>query len=108
MRSQAAGHDTKLYIRRYDRQKRPIGRGLCDLVSDFHGWLRWADLILLEGNAVYMTEADRWRVNGMTVIGGGVESASLAVLEERKAQRAALVWCKDHQQLPAALASLGS
>jgi phosphoribosylamine---glycine ligase len=75
IRSQSLGHDTKTFCRRYDRWKRPIGRGLIELVPDFHPWLRWADLILLEGNSVYMLEADRWRSEGMAVIGGGVESA---------------------------------
>ena len=76
MRAQALGHECKLFIRRYDQWKRPIGRGLCERVPDFHPWLRWADLILLEGNSVYMTEADRWRAEGLAVIGGGVKSAS--------------------------------
>jgi len=64
-----------MFVRRYDAQKRPIGRGLIDRVPDFHPYLKWADLILLEANDTYMLEADRWRADGMLVIGGGVESA---------------------------------
>jgi phosphoribosylamine--glycine ligase len=76
LQSMKAGHQCKCFVRKYDGRTRPIGKGLVDLVPDFHPWLRWADLIVLEGNGVYMAEAARWRAEGMLVIGGTPESAA--------------------------------
>jgi phosphoribosylamine--glycine ligase len=45
-------------------------------VPDFHPWLRWADIIILEANGAYLTEAARWQAEGMLVIGGTPESAA--------------------------------
>jgi hypothetical protein len=75
MRAQKAGHQVKTFIRRYDAVKRPIGKGLIDRIDDWRAWIRWCDLCLLEGNSVYMTEIDRWRAEGVPIIGGGIESA---------------------------------
>jgi phosphoribosylamine--glycine ligase len=75
MRAELAGHQVKTFIRRYDAVKRPIGKGLIDRVDDWRTWIRWCDLCLLEGNSVYMTELDRWRAEGVPIVGGGVESA---------------------------------
>ena len=76
MRAQRAGHTVKFFLRDYDREKRPVGKGLIDLVPDWHPWIRWADLVLLSSNDLYMVEMDRWRAEGVPIIGGGVESAS--------------------------------
>ena len=76
IRAAALGHQCKIFIRRYDRWKRPIGRGLVDRVDDWRSWIRWCDICLLEGNAVYMYEFDRWRKEGVPIIGGGTESAA--------------------------------
>ena len=76
LRAAQNGHTVKIFIRRYDKDKRPIGRGLVDRVDDWRLWIRWCDICLLEGNSVYMTETDRWRAEGVPIVGGGVESAS--------------------------------
>lgn len=71
-----AGHKIKYFLRDYDRDKRPVGKGLVELVPDWRPWIRWADLVLLSSNDLYMTEMDRWRNEGVPIIGGGVESAA--------------------------------
>jgi phosphoribosylamine---glycine ligase len=76
IRAQERGHKVKFFLRDYDREKRPVGKGLVDLVPDWRPWIRWADLVLLSGNDLYMTEMDRWRSEGVPIIGGGVESAA--------------------------------
>ena len=46
------------------------------MVDDWRPWMRWCDLCLLSSNDLYMHELDRWRSEGVPIIGGGVESAS--------------------------------
>src|SRR6266576_3116043 len=76
IRAKALGHSVKWFCQSYDPIKRPVGKGLIERIPDFHPWVNWADLILLAGNGRYMREADAWRLQGIPVIGGGVESAS--------------------------------
>jgi phosphoribosylamine--glycine ligase len=76
LRAQAADHQVKYFLRVYDREKRPVGKGLVDRVDDWHPWIRWADLVLLGGNGRYMHEMERWRREGVPIIGGNPESAS--------------------------------
>ena len=76
IRAQAAGHTVKLFFRDYDREKRPVGKGLVDLVPDWRPYIRWCDLCLLSSNDYCMPELEKWRVNErVPIIGGGVESA---------------------------------
>ena len=75
LRAAQNGHNVKFFCRRYDREKRPIGRGLVDRVEDWREWIRWCDICLLEANSVYMAELERWRAEGVPIVGGGVESA---------------------------------
>src|SRR5215469_8661601 len=74
-RARLAGHQVKYFLRDYDRDKRPVGRGLVDLIDDWRPWARWADLALLSSNDLYMAELERWQRDGLPVIGGNVESA---------------------------------
>lgn len=76
IRSQRAGHQCKFFCRKYDARTRPIGRGLVEMVPDWRPHMSWSDLIILEGNGVYMTEMDAWRGRGCNIIGGNVESAA--------------------------------
>jgi phosphoribosylamine---glycine ligase len=76
IRAIASGHQLRYFLRDYDREKRPLGKGLVELVDDWRPWIRWCDLCLLSSNDLYMTELDRWRAEGVPIIGGGVESAS--------------------------------
>ncbi len=64
-----------MFCRKYHPQTRPIGKGLVELVPDWHAWMRWANIVLLEGNGVYMHEMDRWRREGVLIVGGNQDSA---------------------------------
>ena len=75
-RAQEAGHKVKFFLRDFDREKRPVGLGMIELVPDWRAWIRWADIVLLSSNDIYMAEMDRYRAEGVPIIGGGVESAS--------------------------------
>jgi phosphoribosylamine---glycine ligase len=75
MRAMRAGHQCKVFTRQYDQHKRPVGKGLIDIVSDWRPWMRWADLVFLESNNAYMHEMDRWRREGCLIIGGNQTSA---------------------------------
>lgn len=76
LRAQEAHHTVKHFLRAYDREKRPVGRGLVERVDDWRAWMRWADLVLLGGCGRYMVEMARWRDEGVPIIGGTPESAS--------------------------------
>jgi len=55
MRCAAAGHDVKLWINPFpDGTRRTAGDGLVPKVTDYHPWLKWADLIFPTGNAALM------------------------------------------------------
>ncbi len=55
-------------------QKCPVGRGLVECVADWRGSMRWADLVLL-GSHRYLAEFDRWKAEGVPIIGAGSEAA---------------------------------
>ena len=74
-RAMEHGHQVKVFTRQYDDYKRPGGRGLVEIVKDWRPWMRWADLVFLESNNLYMHEMDRWRREGCVIIGGNEESS---------------------------------
>lgn len=76
LRAKRDRHQVRLFQRRYDPQKRPVGRGLVELVPHWQDHVDWCDLIILPTCSVYMTMMDTLRARGVKVIGGGVESAS--------------------------------
>ena len=57
MRAQQDGHKVKLFIRQTEKTKY-IGRGLVDVVDDFHPWMNWPDLIVHSDNTRYLREFD--------------------------------------------------
>jgi phosphoribosylamine-glycine ligase len=65
-----------MFIRKFDRDTRPIGRGLVELVPDWRGCMDWSDLVILEGNGVYMADMAVWKGRGCNIIGGTPESAA--------------------------------
>ena len=77
LRAQDAGHKIRYFLRDYDAKTRPIGGGLLPLIENWRTSMRWADLILLSANDLYMAEMDGWRDRGpYRIVGGGAESAS--------------------------------
>jgi phosphoribosylamine--glycine ligase len=76
VRAKDLGHQVRYFLKTYDPVKAPVGRGLVERVADWRPSMRWADLVLLGGNGVWMQEFDKWRSLGIPIVGGGVESAS--------------------------------
>lgn len=75
IRAQAAGHKVRMFVRKFDRRTRPIGVGLVELVGEWRPHMDWTDLVVLEGNGVYMAEMESWRQRGVRIIGGDHRSA---------------------------------
>jgi phosphoribosylamine--glycine ligase len=79
LRCQDAGHEIRWYIRQ-TRTTEGIGKGLLvgknRMVDDYQPWARWADLIMLADNVRYLHDMERWRQEGIPVVGACVESAA--------------------------------
>ena len=87
-----AGHEVRWYLGKLkggDRNPQGDGFGITK-VGDWTTSMRWADLIVLPDNSVYMKELEPWRKRGFPIFGPSVETAAweldrecgLAVLEE--------------------------
>jgi len=77
LRCVADGHKVK-WFRKNDERTWNIGRGMVDIVDDWRDWARWADLIFLPDNTLYLYEVDNWRRTfGTPVIGPTLASAAL-------------------------------
>jgi phosphoribosylamine--glycine ligase len=70
------GHTPKYFCRAFDAVKAPAGRGLVERVADWRPSMRWADLVVVGGNGKYLIELDRWRAEGVPIIGGCAEAAA--------------------------------
>lgn len=70
------GHSERYYCRAFDVVKCPVGRGLVERVPDWRASMRWADLVVVGGNGKWMVELDRWRAEGVPIIGGCAEAAA--------------------------------
>lgn len=75
MRAKADGHDVRWSFKRDDRNA-CVGRGLVTRVQDWREHIRWADLVMLADNTRYLHELDRWRKEGVPIIGATVKSAA--------------------------------
>jgi phosphoribosylamine--glycine ligase len=76
IRAKAAGHDVSYHLSTYDQHKQPVGRGLVERCHDWRAAMRWADLVILGGNDWAMTEFERWRKEGVAIVGGTTASAA--------------------------------
>lgn len=74
LRCQRDGHDVRLAMR-IDEKTKHIGKGLVQVVGDYKAWMRWADIVFMADNALYVHDMDRWRQEGVKMIGATVESA---------------------------------
>jgi phosphoribosylamine---glycine ligase len=74
MRAQRDGHDVRLAIRITEKTKN-IGKGLVTLVDDFRKWVRWADLVFMTDNTFYTYELDKYRAEGVKIVGASIEAA---------------------------------
>ena len=70
------GHDARYFCRAYDPVKCPVGRGLVERADNWRSSIRWADLVVVGGNGKWLIELDRWRAEGVPIIGGCAEAAA--------------------------------
>jgi phosphoribosylamine--glycine ligase len=75
---QAFGHEVKLWINSFPGgERRTVGDGMVPRVSDYHPWLKWADLIFPTGNAALMKERDKLIEQGFPIFGSGTQGCKL-------------------------------
>ena len=75
MRAARDGHHVKHFIRQTPKTEH-IGKGLVDRVTDYRDWYRWADLIFLSDNTMYLRDLDALvRSHPVPVIGPSSEAA---------------------------------
>lgn len=55
VRAQLEGHDVRYFVRRTEETK-DVGRGFVELVDDYRGWLRWADVVFAVDNTLYVRD----------------------------------------------------
>jgi phosphoribosylamine--glycine ligase len=70
------GHECRYALRAYDPVRSPVGRGFVERCQDWRQHMRWADLVVVGGNGKWMMELDRWRAQGVPIIGGCAEAAA--------------------------------
>ncbi len=75
LRSMAEGHDVRWFIRDKEPGIRTVGEGLVPKTNDWKQWMRWAELIFLPDNAVYMRDLEWYRLRGFPIYGPSDESA---------------------------------
>ena len=74
LRAQRDGHDVRLGMRITEKTKN-IGKGLVTLVDDYRKWVRWADLVFMTDNTFYTHELDKYRREGVKIVGASIEAA---------------------------------
>jgi phosphoribosylamine--glycine ligase len=76
MRMQADGHAVRWFMRKpFDWKVQSIGKGLVEVVQDWHEHVRWADLIIQGDNTWYTHEMDQWRARGYPIVGASKAAA---------------------------------
>lgn len=60
-----------------------IGRGLVNIIDDWQGSMKWADLVILADNTRYLKELVPYRKDGPPIIGATEESASWELDREK-------------------------
>lgn len=69
------GHEVKMFIKDGEKEKW-IGRGLVDRVTDYRPWMRWANLVVVADNLLYLRDMEMWRREGCKIVGATVEAAA--------------------------------
>jgi phosphoribosylamine--glycine ligase len=68
MRCQDAGHKVKWWVKPSPKSK-DVGVGIAERVADPREWAKWADLIFMADNTMYVEGMDTWRKAGWPVVG---------------------------------------
>lgn len=75
MRCQAAGHQVKWYVPPNPKNDQ-IGKGLVPRVAEWRDWIRWADIVFLSDNVLWLTQLEPYRREGVKIIGPSPETAA--------------------------------
>lgn len=75
VRAQEMGWDVRWFFLPTDRTK-DIGKGLVQRVDDWRKWVRWATLVLSTDNTKYTIELERFRKEGVMIVGATPETAA--------------------------------
>lgn len=75
LRAMAEGHTIKWFIRDKGKGEREIGDGFVPHVNDWREHMRWADLIFLPDNSVYMRELQWYQDKGFPIYGANDQTA---------------------------------
>ncbi|MDE2344424.1 MAG: hypothetical protein KGL63_13740 [Betaproteobacteria bacterium] len=75
LRAQDEGHEVRWFIRDKEPGIRTVGDGLVPKTNDWQQWMRWAELIFLPDNAVYMRDLEWYRKRGFPIYGPNDETA---------------------------------
>jgi phosphoribosylamine--glycine ligase len=78
LRCKRAGHEVKLFT----KPECQVGKGLIDKVKDWKLWMRWADLIFLTDNVLYLHQLESYRQYGYPIFGPTLEAARLELDRE--------------------------
>lgn len=81
LRCKQAGHEVKLFIAPKSNDS-DTGRGIVDKVKEWQPWMRWADLIFLVDNNMYMREIETYHKLGYPIFGGNLAGTELELNRE--------------------------
>lgn len=83
LRCKKAGHTVKWFIAPDKNGERlKVGDGLVEKVSDFHDWMRWADIVILSDNVKYLHQLERYRKFGYPIFGCNVAASEMELDRE--------------------------
>ena len=78
MRCKLVGHDVKHFIREIPHPCK-TGHGVIERVNEWEKWMRWAELVFVTGNTLYMQQLQRYHDMGYPIFGANKASADLEV-----------------------------
>jgi phosphoribosylamine--glycine ligase len=79
IRARDASHEVRYWLPPFKGQggPRPYGDGLVDKVEDYRPWMKWAELIVLTGNADHMDDLAEYFGKGYPIFGTNPKAAAL-------------------------------
>ena len=86
MRAQRDGHEVKYFLRASEKTTH-IGRGFVEVINDFKGWMRWADVIFNVDNTLYLRDMQTARNEGHAGIIGPAEASAAWELDRAVGQQ---------------------
>lgn len=82
IRATSLGHQCKYWCKDFDVRRCPVGRGLVNRVPDWRASMRWADLVVLGSLGYAQAEFDRWKAEGVPIIGAPGKAAEWELSRE--------------------------